>query len=182
MKKEEKATTDTTSSNEKKKISASMLIAIIAIILVIVLAAILAFILLRKEEVPEAGGKATIVTEENVQEIIQAGNEPNTDASYTVTMTNEWTFENGEASAEDFYVKNTENNSRTVYFDLQLRETGEVIYSSPYIPVGEEMNTFTLDKKLDAGDYNVIMVYHLVDDAKKELTTVAVAVVIHILN
>lgn len=167
---------------EKKKISASMIVAAIAIILLLILAGILLYILTRKEDKPETLGKATIVTEDNVQDIIQSGNEQNTDASYTVTMTNEWTFENGEASAEDFYVKNTENNSRTVYFDLQLRETGEVIYSSPYIPVGEAMDTFTLDENLEAGDYNVIMVYHLVDDAKKELTTVAVAVVIHILN
>lgn len=166
----------------EKKMSASMIVAIIAVVLVLILVTILLYILLKKEPEPEIQGRATIVTEDNVQDIIQSGNERNTDASYTVTMTNEWTFENGEATAQDFYVKNTENNSRTVYFDLQLRETGEVIYSSPYIPVGEAMDTFTLDEKLKAGDYNVIMVYHLVDDAKKELTTVAVAVVIHILN
>ncbi len=182
MAKSDKEVTVNTAKNGKKKLSASMIVAIVAIVLVLILAAILVYILTRKEDEPETQGKATIVTEENVQEIIQSGSEQSTDASYTVTMTNEWTFENGEAQAEGFYVKNTENNSRTVYFDLQLRETGEVIYSSPYIPVGEAMDTFTLDEKLEAGDYNVIMVYHLVDDAKKELTTVSVAVVIHILN
>lgn len=169
-------------STGQKKTSTSMIVAIVAVILVLVLVVVLVYVLTRKEAKPETQGKATIVTEENVQEIIQSVSEPNTDASYTVTMSNEWTFEDGKASAEDFYVKNTENNSRTVYFDLRLADTGEEVYSSPYIPVGEAMNTFTLDKELEAGDYNVIMTYHLVDDDKKELTTVSVAVEIHIQN
>lgn len=165
-----------------KKVSVAVIVAIVAVIIIIVLAAVLVYVLTRKDDKPEIGGRATIVTEDNVNEIISSMNEPNTDASYTVSMTNEWVFEDGQAAAENFYVKNTENNSRTVYFDLMLRDTDEVIYSSPYIPVGEEMNTLTLDKDLDAGDYNVIMVYHLVDDDRAELTTVSVAVVIHIKN
>lgn len=172
----------TTENKGGKKPSVSMIVAVVALVLVIVLVVVLVYILTRKEEKPDVQGKATIVTEDNVQDIIQAANEPNTDASYTVTMTNEWTFKDGSAAAEDFYVKNTENNSRTVYFDLQLPDTREIIYSSPYIPVGESMDTITLDKELEAGDYNVVMTYHLVDDDKEELTTVSVAVDIHILN
>lgn len=165
-----------------KKLSVSVIIAVVAVIVVIVLAVVLIFVLTKKEPQAEIGGRGTIVTDDNVQEIIESMNERNTDASYTVTMTNEWIFEDGGASAENFYVENAENNSRTVYFELLLADTNEVIYSSPYIPVGEAMNTFTLDKKLDAGDYDVIMVYHLVDDDKAELTTVSVAVEIHINN
>jgi len=167
---------------ERRKLSPSLIVAIVAIVLVLVLAVVLVLVLTRKEPEPEVQGKATIVTEENVQDIMQSVSEPNTDASYTVTMTNEWTFEDGKASAQDFYVKNTENNSRTVYFDLLLADTNELIYSSPYIPVGESMDTITLDKELEAGDYNVIMTYHLVDDDKTEITTVSVTVGIHILN
>lgn len=169
-------------TTECKKPSASLIVAVVAIVLVLVLAIVLVIVLTRKEPEPEVQGKATIVTEENVQDIIQSVSEPNTDASYTVTMTNEWTFEDGKASAEEFYVKNTENNSRTVYFELYLTDTDELIYSSPYIPVGGAMDTITLDKELEAGDYGVIMTYHLVDDNKAELTTVSVAVEIHILN
>ena len=169
-------------SKTGKKVSVSVIVAIVAVIIVLLLAIVLVYMFTKEDEKPELGGRATIVTEDNVDNIIASMNERNTDASYTVTMTNEWTFENGQASAENFYVKNTENNSRTVYFDLVLYDTDEVIYSSPYIPVGEAMNTFTLDKDLDAGDYNVIMVYHLVDDNRAELTAVSVAVVIHILN
>lgn len=169
-------------TTDKKKPSVSTIVAVVAVAVVVVLAIVLVFVLTRKKPEPEVQGKATIVTEENVQDIIQSTSEPNTDASYTVTMSNEWTFEDGKASAQNFYVKNTENNSRTVYFDLKLSDTDEMIYSSPYIPVGEAMDTMTLDKDLDAGDYNVIMTYHLVDDDNTELTTVSVAVEIHIKN
>lgn len=167
---------------EKKKLSASTVVAIVAVAVVVVLAIVLVVILTRKDQKPEVQGKATIVTEDNVQDIIQSANEPVTDASYTATMSNEWVFEDGKAPAQNFYVKNTERNSRTVYFDLKLADTDEEIYSSPYIPVGEAMDTMTLDKDLDAGDYNVVMTYHLVDDDKEELTTVSVAVEIHIQN
>ena len=167
-----------------KKVSVSMIVAIVSVITVLLLAAALVYVLTKEdtEAETELGGRATIITEDNVDDIIASLNERNTDASYTVTMTNRWTFEDGQAAAENFYVKNDEINSRTVYFDLILSDTEEVIYSSPYIPVGEEMDTLILDKDLDAGDYNVIMVYHLVDDDKAELTTVSVAVVIHIEN
>lgn len=167
---------------EKKRTSVSKIIAIVAVVIVLLLVIALAYLLIREKPKEDLDGRATIVTENNVEEVIGSLEEKNTDASYTATMTNEWTFENGEASAENFYVKNTENNNRTVYFDLKLSDTEEIIYSSPYIAVGQEMDTFTLDKNLDAGDYNVIMVYHLVDDEKRELTTVSVSVVIHIKN
>jgi len=167
----------------KKKLSPAVIIAAAALVVILVLVIVIVCILNRKEERPELSGRATIVTEDNVQEIMQSMSaQQSTDTTYTATMTNEWNFADGTAAAENFYVKNAESNSRTVYFELQLEDTGEVIYSSPYIPVGEEMNTMTLDKDLDAGDYNVIMTYYLVDDDNVELTTVSVRVVIHIQN
>lgn len=172
-----------TEGKNGKKISLLVIIVIVAIIIILVLIAVIVYMANKKESKPElSGGRATIITEDNVQEVIQSLNTPNTDATYTVTMTNEWVFEDGTAAAENFYVKNTENNKRTVYFDLQLADTGEKIYSSPYIPVGEEMRTMTLDKDLDAGDYKVIMTYYLVDENYVELTTVSVQVVVHIQN
>lgn len=171
-------------SKAGKKVSVSMVVAIVALVAVLLLAVALVYVLTKKdvEAGPESGGRGTIITEDNVDDVINSMNEGITDATYTVTMTNRWVFEDGQAAAENFYVKNDEINKRTVYFDLILSGTDEVIYSSPYIPVGEEMDTIILDKDLDAGDYNVIMVYHLVDDDRAELTTVSVAVVIHINN
>ena len=166
----------------KKKVPASAVIAVVAVAVIAVLVVVILHLLNPNDDNPPAGGEGVFVTEDNVDEVIDSMNEPISDASYTANMSNDWTFENGQAEAEGFYVKNSESNSRTVYFTLQLADTNEQIYSSPYIPVGGEMTSLTLDKDLEAGDYNVVMTYHLVDDERTELTTVSVAVAIHIKN
>lgn len=164
-----------------KKLSRSQIIAIIAVIFVIILVGIILYLVLRNNDRGEVLGKATIVTEDNVDEVIQSGGEVE-DPSYTATMTNEWTFKTGTSSSEGLYIANTENNKRTVYFNLLLKGSQKKIYSSPYIPVGGEIDSIQLDEPLDAGDYDAIVEYHLVDDEKNELTTVSVAVVIHVLK
>jgi len=60
--------------------------------------------------------------------------------------------------------------------------TNELLYSSPYIPVGSILEEITLVKELPAGDYDTIVKYHLVDDDMKELSTVSVSVKLHILK
>lgn len=168
------------SKKSHKKITRSQIIAIIAIVLVGILVGVILYLLFHKDNKEELQGKATIVTEDNVDEIIKS--KGNSDDYYTATMTNEWTFQTGSSASEGLYIANVKNNKRTVYFDLLLKESQEKIYSSPYIPVGGEIDSIKLDKTLNAGDYDVIVRYHLVDDEKNELTTVSVAAVIHILK
>lgn len=127
-------------------------------------------------------GRATFVTPENVEEVKEDLSKPIEDAYYTTSMTVDWTFHDGESVSTSAYVGNSTANKRTVYFDVHLRETGELIYSSPYLPVGEKMYEIKLDKALEKGDYAAIVTYHLVDDDHKELTTVSVAITIHVLN
>lgn len=127
-------------------------------------------------------GRGTLVTPENVQELIAAEPVTNTDAAYTVSMSIDWSFEDGTSLSRNAYVENHVSNSRTVYFDLMLADTLELVYSSPYIPVGSTLQDFALDKDLEAGDYLAIVEYHLVDDDHNELSTVSVTVNLHILN
>lgn len=127
-------------------------------------------------------GRGTLVTPENVQELIAAEPETNTDEAYTVAMSVDWDFEDGASTSRNAYVQNHVSNSRTVYFDLVMADTLELVYSSPYIPVGSTLRDFALDKDLEAGDYLAIVEYHLVDDDHNELSTVSVTVNLHILN
>lgn len=170
------------SQNKKspKKITRIQIIAIIAVVLVVILTGVILYLVFHKDNREELQGKATVVTEDNVDEVIKS--KGNSDAYYTATMTNEWTFETGSSDSEGLYIANAKNNKRTVYFDLLLKDSQEKIYSSPYIPVGGEIDSIKLDKTLDAGDYDVIVKYHLVDDEKNELSTVSVSVLIHILK
>lgn len=140
---------------------------------------IIVYILTRSDENDDldTGGRGTVVTEDNADSI-DISQEPVEDGMYETSMTIDWHFK-GTAS-EDAYVANVENNTRTVYFDLNLADTGDTIYSSPYIPVGSEMSGLTLDKELDPGTYDTILIYHLVDDENKELSTLSVALTIYV--
>lgn len=152
-------------------------IVVIAILLVIVIAVLL-FILLRPEEEPESiDARGTLVTKNNVDEVT-INTEPVEDGYYETSMTIDWHF-NGTES-EDAYVANVTGNTRTVYFDLNLADTGETIYSSPYIPVGSEMSGLVLEKELEPGTYETVMVYHLVDDDHNEKSKVSVALTIYV--
>ena len=117
--------------------------------------------------------RPTVVTEKNVKEVVDAMNEPVEDGSYEVSMNTKWTFDKNSSNA---YVENSINNTRTVYFDVTLADTEELVYSSPYIPVGEKVEGFALDTKLEPGAYKALVTYHLVDDDKEEVSNLAVTV------
>lgn len=94
-------------------------------------------------------------------------------------MTNTWHFETGDGVSRDAYVQNLPENTNDVYFDLFLagQET-ESIYQSPVIPRGSELTEIALDKPLEAGTYDCVLIYHLVDEEQKTISTLRVAVVI----
>lgn len=154
-----------------------LLIALLAVL--IVLAGIIVFLLTRPKEVvikpSPTGGRGTVVTEDNAEEIRAqiADATPIADGSYVTSMSIDWHFKG--ATSTDAYVANAVENTRTVYFDLLLAESNELLYSSPYIPVGAELKEITLDKELEPGTYETILVYHLVDDDENELSTLSIA-------
>ena len=156
---------------------------IIIIFLLVCLVLVLLYALFRPKPAPEeiSDGRATFVSPDNVEEVKQKLSQPVTDAYYTTSMTVDWYFDNGKAVSTSSYVENHPVNTRTVYFDVTL-EDGELIYSSPYLPVGERIEQITLKRDLDAGDYPAVCTYYLVDDDHKVLTHVSVAVTIHVLN
>ena len=156
---------------------------IIVIILLVCLVFVLLYALFRPKPVPEeiSDGRATFVRPDNVEEVRQKLSQPIPDAYYTTSMTIDWYFDNGKAVSTSSYVENAKENTRTVYFDVTL-EDGELIYSSPYLPVGERIEQLTLNRDLDAGDYPAVCTYFLVDDDHKVITSVSVAITIHVLN
>ncbi|MBQ3545295.1 MAG: hypothetical protein IJA34_09960 [Lachnospiraceae bacterium] len=131
-------------------------------------------------ETDKSGGRGTVVTEDNVSEILESQKDSGTtaDGYYTTSMSIDWHFDG--LVSKDAYVANDTKNTRTVYFDLLLKDTNEMIYSSPYIPVGAELKGVTLDKKLDKGTYETILVYHLVDEDEKEVSTLSISLTIFV--
>lgn len=151
----------------------------LVILLIIVLIGIIVYLLTRRPDEPDSN-RATIVTEDNVDEVRQRMSEPVEDGYYNCQMNVEWNFVDSTQPSYNAYVANSEVNTRTVYIDVNLEEDNTLVYSSPFIPVGEELKEIKLSEELEAGDYPAVVTYHLVDDEEKELSTVSVTVTLHI--
>jgi hypothetical protein len=179
-----------TTSKEKgdggKKVIIGIAVAIIVLLVsaVSVMAALLVKTNKEKEAVLSANveqEKKQVITPENVEEVVAQMDElitpsANIPQSYTVSQNSEWVFPNGTAQSINAYVKNDESNETPMYFDLIVDETNEVVYSSPILELGAEIEKFALDKPLDAGVYVCTVLYHLVDENQNELTTVHIGV------
>ena len=128
------------------------------------------------------GARGTVVTEDNLDAIRAGLERPLEDASYSAVMSVEWTFERWDVPSGDAIVENSTDNTRTVFFDLFLDGTEELIYSSPYIPVGAKLENFALDSEVPAGHYTATVVYYLVDDDNEVITDVSVMIWLNILG
>lgn len=173
---------------QKSGKKAVIIVSLVFIVIIAILAAVI--IQLTKAEQPETiDGRGTLVTPDNVDEIRASLGETTPEGAYTTEMNSSWTFKTSTEPSENAYVKNHESNTHTVYFDVNLtdaalQEEGTLVYTSPYMPVGSELDEIALTEKLDPGNYDAVVTYHLVDENNnnEELSTVSVAVKLHILN
>lgn len=150
---------------------------IIALIVIALLVAVIVYLLLPKEEEK----RNIVVTPDNVDQVIEqmAEAELTEPGYFEASMTNEWHFENGSSVSEDAYVANVANNTNDIFFDLVMAEDeSDVIYQSPVIPLGSSLEQIALDKDLDAGTYDCVIIYHLVDEDQNTVSTVRVAVTV----
>ena len=121
-----------------------------------------------------------VVNEENIKEVLENMTEKDKvrPGRYQVTMNSTWRFADGSSPSENAYVENVATNTNDVYFDLMLADTNEVILESPLIPIGSHMKNITLDKDLEPGTYDCILVYHLVDEDQNTLSTLSMTVTV----
>jgi hypothetical protein len=130
---------------------------------------------------PEQPKRDVLVTEDNVKEVVEQMQEAEyvPPGYYTVTQNYDWHFPTGDSASTDAHVENVAENTNDIYFDLFLESDEEnPIYQSPIIPLGAALEDFKLDKNLEAGTYDCIMVYHLVDSNQNTVSTVSMTVTV----
>lgn len=128
------------------------------------------------------GPQGHVLTPENMGQLIEQLEEVALeDRSYTVSKSNNWVFETALTPSGNARVSNLEQNSRTVFFDLLLSETMEVIFTSPFLPLGSSLEGFALDRDIGAGIHDTLLVIYLVDDYYEIITDVTVGVTITVL-
>ena len=151
---------------------------IIAGIVIVALVAVVIVLLVRGKNTEDEAKRNVVVNQDNAEQVAEELiNESYVAPGYYSTqMSTEWHFETGDAVSDDAYVKNDAGNTNDVYFDVFLEsDEDEPILQSPVIPRGSELDKISLDKKLDAGTYDCVMVYHLIDDDQNTVSTLRVA-------
>lgn len=125
-----------------------------------------------------------VINKENLEEVLNEMEKSEfvPIGSYQATMSSDWVFADGKAASDNAYVENVVNNTHAVYFDVMLSDTRERIYASPVLPIGSHLEAITLDKDLDAGTYDCILEYHLVDDEQNTVSTVSFTLTIIVQN
>lgn len=169
-------------SERGKKGKSEKIIIMIGIIVIISLLGIIFFLLgSRKEDKEETSEKRNVIVNESnaesvADQMIEEGQKFVEPGYYTVSMDTDWHFSRGDAVSDDAWVDNLAENTNDVYFDVFLAENEEeAIYQSPVIPRGSYLEKIELDKPLDKGTYDCVMVYHLVDEEQETISTLRVA-------
>ncbi len=161
-----------------------IILVIVLLVVVIVLVAVLAFSLGRKQSSDSSDTSANtansrtvadstrvIVDEETAASVVDEMREQVEEGMFECSMSMTWTFEDGAAESKDAIVRNSENNTHPIYFDVTLKDTGELIYSSPVIPVGSQITNIALEKDLEPGTYKAIVMYSLLEDEESQVVT-----------
>lgn len=166
-------------SREKKQGGKGAKVAIIAgIAVIIILLVVVIVLLLRRGDEQEEVKRNVVVTQENAEQVIEdmVAQEYVAPGYYTANMSTTWHFATGDAISEDAYVENDASNTNDIFFDVFLRSDEETpILQSPVIPRGARLDNISLDTALEAGTYDCVMVYHLVDDEQTTVSTLRIA-------
>lgn len=159
---------------------------VIIVAFCVIIAALVGVILyLLKPQAQDEEKRNVVITPENVEEVIKDMEEEEYVAPgyYTVSMSNEWHFKEGNSVSEDAFVQNDAKNTNDVFFDVFIAGDEEhAIYKSPIIPRGSSLEQIALEDNLEAGNYDCIVIYHLVDDEQNTLSTLRVGITIIVEN
>lgn len=145
------------------------ILAILGVVLLVVAIVVVIMVVVKPNR---AESRNTVVTPDNVDEILAdlQDNQKTEAGKYQVTMNTTWDFKDGSSASSNAYVENATANANDVYFDIVRSDTGDTIFKSPTIPVGSHLEDITLDTDLEAGSYDCVLTYHLLDSSGKAVS------------
>lgn len=154
---------------------------IIIAFVVLCAALVVCVVLLLKKTKPKEIDRG-FVDESNKDTVMEDIGDKVAEGMFECKMTTSWVFEDGKSESSNAYVANVENNLHTIFFDVYEKTTEELLYSSPMLPVGTELDNIKLEKELQKGEYDAVVVYTLVDENSEEVSTVGFDITISVNN
>ena len=154
------------------------------IIIALLIAVIILLVNKNSDNVEEDKRRNVVVNEQSAEDVMAGLDEQDVTSvgSYEVKMNSNWIFEDGSSASENAYVENVKNNTNPVYFDIARSDNNETIYESPILPLGSHLEKIALDKPLEAGSYDCVCTYYLLDEENNPVSQVSVTVSITIRN
>lgn len=77
------------------------------------------------------------------------------------------------------YLCNAKENTYEMYLTIAEAETGELLYQSGVMPIGSRIESFEINKTLEAGSHSAIVTFHQVEaDGVTEHATVSVELIL----
>lgn len=150
---------------EKKKKSMVLIGGIVVVLVAII--GVLLFLLLKKAE-PEKEEAPSVYTinEANYQQIREDMDAEVREGYFETYMKTEWTFSDGTSETTDAVLGNSPNNTKPIRCEIQLAETGQVVFATGVLPVGTQVPPFKLDVDLDPGTYSAVCMVYLLNEAE----------------
>lgn len=109
-------------------------------------------------------GSGLVVTEDNHGNISQDLKKANK-GNLVVRMTQGWVFTD-DCTKSNAYLGNSTRNEAPVRFIITMADTGEVLLTSPEVPVGSCIENFPLSVKLSPGSYDVVVTHQLMNNGE----------------
>lgn len=156
-------------TGRKKKI---VIIIILGVLVAVI--GVLGFViyrLLNKEEPLRAVSEGLIVDDNYDKKAAEA--------RFTTDMNMIWAFPSGSTVSSNAEIGNSSSNLYECYFEVYLDDEEQtLLYSSPVLPVGKQLDQLKLNQVLPDGTYDAVCTYHILDDEDpdRELGTVSFAV------
>lgn len=162
---------------EKNKTNKLFVIVLVGALLLIVVVFSL-FVLKPKKVEENANSSPNTRTSEIILEEGQTIEK--TDAGYfTIQMQLEAFSEDGLNFKGE--IANALENQHSVYAVIKLADTGEEIFKSDLLPIGNKIDEFTINKKLENGKYNTVLSFVSVEeDGKTEISEVNVEYILNV--
>lgn len=179
-------------TDDKRKSRTIIILTAIFAVVVIALVGIIIYLLNRGDDDRQDAGTQrkvadsvrTVIDEDSANDVMEQMREEVAEGMFECQMSMTWTFADGKTESSDAYVANSVNNTHPICFDVYMKDTEELLYASPVLPVGTDLTGFRLDKELSSGSYQATVMYSLLEDADSQevISQAGFVVTINILN
>jgi uncharacterized lipoprotein YddW (UPF0748 family) len=148
-------------------------IGLFAVISILIITALLLFLV-------KPVKKNQVVTPQNIEQILSKLEEKDLVpvGSYEVVMNTEWHFDSPTAVSKDAKIQNSVYNQNTVY--VTVEKDGQLLYTSPYIPVGSTLKNIEMDTPLKEGNYDALVKYHIIDANEDEISSLTMSITLYV--